>query len=273
VADWTAGDIQLGGIDIHYVRTGGAKPPLVFVHGMTDDALYWSRVARALEGEYDVIMYDARGHGRSGAPPEGYAPADHAADLGDVIRSLELGRPAVVGHSMGATTVAAAAAATPELLRCIVLVDPPWRPVGAPGDAAQLQAYAEGWRADVLAMQQCQREELVARCRNENPGWQEEDCELWANSKQLVRPQVFSGFVPMMAPWQATAARIACPALLVTGEPRLGGIVTPDTAEQFAQLVPGAQVVTVGGAGHAIHRDQLETCVEVLRRFLREYQI
>ena len=66
--DWQSGDIETNGIRMHYHRTGGDKPALVLSHGATDSGLCWTRVARVLEADYDVIMPDARGHGRSDAP-------------------------------------------------------------------------------------------------------------------------------------------------------------------------------------------------------------
>ena len=52
--------------------------------------------------DYDVIMPDARGHGRSDAPEEGYGDAFFAADLAAVIQGLGLDHPPILGHSMGA---------------------------------------------------------------------------------------------------------------------------------------------------------------------------
>ena len=52
------------------------------------------RVAAALAPDYDAIMVDARGHGRSDAPERGYGPAEQAADLAGVIAALGLRAPA-----------------------------------------------------------------------------------------------------------------------------------------------------------------------------------
>src|SRR5207302_5498122 len=104
MASWPAGDIEVNGLRLHYTRTGGARPPVVLAHGVTDDGLCWAPVAEALAPEYDVIMVDARGHGRSDAPEQGYDPATQAADLAGVIAALNLQKPFVLGHSMGAAT-------------------------------------------------------------------------------------------------------------------------------------------------------------------------
>ena len=72
MATWQSGDVTVNGLRLHYTRTGGAKPPVVLAHGFSDDGLCWTPVAEALEADYDVIMVDARGHGRSEAPEQGY---------------------------------------------------------------------------------------------------------------------------------------------------------------------------------------------------------
>src|SRR3546814_18746705 len=78
---WTTGICQTNGVKIHYARTGGAKPPLVLLHGLTGNGACWTPLARAFEHEYDVLMPDARGHGNSSAPLHGYRYEDHASDV------------------------------------------------------------------------------------------------------------------------------------------------------------------------------------------------
>ena len=82
---------------------------------------------KALAGEYDMILPDARGHGLSDQPPTGYAPQDHAADVAGLIRGLGLERPILIGHSMGAGVAATVAAHYPDLVAGAILEDPPWR--------------------------------------------------------------------------------------------------------------------------------------------------
>jgi pimeloyl-ACP methyl ester carboxylesterase len=138
MTDWFSGFVETNGLRMHYTRTGGDKPPLVLSHGATDSGLCWTRLTRDLEADYDVIMPDARGHGLSDAPSSGYSSADHAADLAGLIAALDLRRPAVGGHSMGAATTLRLLADHPDLVRCAILEDPPFlmteRPAPAPGE-------------------------------------------------------------------------------------------------------------------------------------------
>ncbi len=87
------GNVQANDITIHYHRTGGDhKPSILLLHGITDSGQCWPRVAHDLEGSYDVIMTDARGHGHSGTSAD-FSIALLADDAAAVIRwgpSLQL---------------------------------------------------------------------------------------------------------------------------------------------------------------------------------------
>src|SRR5688572_9179947 len=87
MAEWKSGYAEVQGLRLHYTRTGGRLPPVVLAHGVGDDGLCWSTVAEALAPAFDVVMVDARGHGRSEAPLHGYGPAEQAADLSGLIEA------------------------------------------------------------------------------------------------------------------------------------------------------------------------------------------
>jgi pimeloyl-ACP methyl ester carboxylesterase len=83
-------------------------------------------VEHALEEEYDVVMPDARGHGYSSAPTQGYSYDTLAADVLSLIEALELTNAILIDHSMGGITAALAASLNPKRLRGLVLADPPF---------------------------------------------------------------------------------------------------------------------------------------------------
>ena len=127
MAEWFAGDIRANGIKIHYYRTGGSKLPIVICHGATDNGLCWTPVARVLEDDYDVIMPDSRWHGFSDGPVDGNTPDSQVEDLLGFVHALDLEKPVLMGHSMGANTAFQTASRYPELARAIILEDPPFR--------------------------------------------------------------------------------------------------------------------------------------------------
>jgi N-formylmaleamate deformylase len=116
MAEWLEGEVYANGINIHYYRSDGSnKPSILLLHGITDSGQCWSRVAHDLEGSYDVIMTDARGHGRSGDIATGFSTTILADDAAAVIRALGLEKPYLFGHSMGARTLGKRHGSIPRL--------------------------------------------------------------------------------------------------------------------------------------------------------------
>lgn len=124
MSNWTSAVCQTNGINIHYLRTGGSKPPVVLLHGLAANGACWSPLARALEAEFDVVMPDARGHGHSTAPLDGYRYEDHAGDVMGLIQALGLVTPVLLGHSMGGMTAAVVASQIGAALGGVILADP-----------------------------------------------------------------------------------------------------------------------------------------------------
>ena len=270
---WPAFDVVANGIRINCYRTGGRsggrsggnKPPLVLSHGFSDNGMCWPILARALEQDYDVIMYDARGHGLSDAPDEGYTYKDHAADLVGLIQALGLEKPAALGHSMGASTVAAAAAMYPGVIGRAILEDPPWR---EPIESEDRGNMVEEWRARIVERKRMSREAVMDQCREEHPTWDEPVLGPWAEANRQLSLKVFSDLGGLSGPWQETAAQISCPTLLITADPDQGGIVTPEVAAEAAELNDQVKIVHIEGAGHSIRREAFEPYVQAVREFL-----
>jgi N-formylmaleamate deformylase len=138
----------------------------------------WAPLARALEGEFDVVMPDARGHGRSTAPRSGYSYDELAADVVGLIDSLQLSRPILTGHSMGGMTAAVAAIRCGANLRSLVLVDPTF---------ISPELEREVFESDVVDQHrvalQLSRSELVADARAQHPHRSAEMVELQAQAR------------------------------------------------------------------------------------------
>ena len=265
---WQSGDIVVNGLTLHYTRTGGAKPPVVLAHGFSDDGLCWTPVAEALAADYDVVMVDARGHGRSAAPEQGYGSADHAADLAGVIRALGLKRPAVLGHSMGAASTLVLAGLYPELPRAILLEDPP--PWWITAEAGVPLTRQSPIRLGIIELKRKTREELIAHARSGSPTWPEAELGPWADAKLRFSFNILTADEPAAVDWPATVRRITCPALLITADPALGALVTPESAAELQALAPQMRIAHIAGAGHSIHREQFVRYMETVRGFMAE---
>jgi pimeloyl-ACP methyl ester carboxylesterase len=112
----------------------GSGPLLVMCHGLVTASLatWYFTAAPALARHYRVVLYDARGHGKSDLVPAGYDVDTLARDLAQVIRAYRpkhaagnWAKVALVGHSYGALTVLNYALRHPHSVARLALIDAP----------------------------------------------------------------------------------------------------------------------------------------------------
>jgi pimeloyl-ACP methyl ester carboxylesterase len=103
--------ITVRGVEHYYewipeVRTEG-KPVMVFIHGWGGSARYWQSTAEALSADFDCLLYDLRGFGRSNlpvpAPETSYDLEEYAIDLNILLDNLGVDKIYLNGHSVGAS--------------------------------------------------------------------------------------------------------------------------------------------------------------------------
>ena len=112
--------VDVGDLEIACVEISGAEPALVLVHGFTDTSRSFTLLAPHLAGRR-LIMPDLRGHGASRAG-KGFGIADFADDIAGLIQHLQVDRPVVVGHSLGAMVAIALAARHNDLIGGLVVL-------------------------------------------------------------------------------------------------------------------------------------------------------
>jgi pimeloyl-ACP methyl ester carboxylesterase len=264
-AGWTDGYVVANGIRIHYWRTGGAnKPPLVLAHGSSDDGLCWTNLAREIQDGYDIIMFDARGHGLSDPPTASDPPDVQVEDLAGLIKALKLERPILMGHSMGSASVAHFAAKYPDVPRAVILEDPALvrRAAPAPGAAAP---SVEERRATILARNNTSEAALVEGCMKSSPKWGRSECEFWAPSKRRHHPGTVAASPAARPPMSELFDKITAPTLILKADAE--GDLRKQNEEVAARLRKG-KIVHITGAGHNVRRENKQQTLEVLRGFL-----
>ncbi|OJX40645.1 MAG: hypothetical protein BGO78_06585 [Chloroflexi bacterium 44-23] len=261
------GHVIADGLRINYYRTGGEKPAVVLVHSLGEYGLGWGRFPVFIEPGYDVTAIDLRGHGMSAKPEQGYTLENLSADIFWTIRTLNLIKPVVIGHSLGAAVTAAFARTHPALISGIVLIDPPWRMEQSSLEEKILAA--QFYLDRIRSLKAKSLEELMEAGRQEHPNWEESEYMQWAKGIQLVSENTVEWFTTEKRPWQEIAAGLTVPGLLLSGEPELGAIVTPQVATAVAGMWKKGEIHHFPGAGHFIHRDQYFKFRDVVRRFLR----
>ncbi|HEY8548344.1 MAG TPA: alpha/beta hydrolase [Vicinamibacterales bacterium] len=266
-AGWTDGYVMANGIRIHYWRTGGDKPPMVLAHGSSDDGLCWTNLATVFQDRYDIIMYDARGHGLSDPPTESDPPDVQVEDLAGLIKALKLEKPILMGHSMGSAAVAHFAAKYPDVPRAVILEDPALvRPAGAPGAGpGGAQRSVEERRAALLARNNMTEAELVAQCMKNSPKWGQSECEYWAPSKRRHHPYTVRTSPAQRPPMRELFPKITAPTLILKADAQ-GELRAQN--EEVARLLPKGKIVHIAGAGHNVRREGREETIEVMKAFL-----
>jgi pimeloyl-ACP methyl ester carboxylesterase len=122
-------DIVTNGATIH-VRTGGAGPAVVLLHGYGETGDMWAALAADLARDHTVIVPDLRGLGLSSKPGSGFDKKNQAGDVSGVMAALGVEQADVVAHDIGNMVAFQFAAQHPERVRGLVLIDAPVPGVG-----------------------------------------------------------------------------------------------------------------------------------------------
>jgi pimeloyl-ACP methyl ester carboxylesterase len=263
----------------------GEGPPLVLLHGVTRRGADWDPLVPVLSSRWRVIAPDQRGHGDS---PRGsrYLVTDYAADAVRMVEQ-ELEVPVVIfGHSLGAMVAAAVAAALPDLVRGIVLEDPPFHAMGNRISGTAWEAQFIGMRAvarqggsltemtDALASVQLPTSgggfRTLGELRDRSSlAWSAEclakiDAELLT---PIIEGRWLEGY-----DFPAILSQIRCPALLLQADPAAGGALTDGDAEAACLALSTCRHVRFPGCGHQLHRDRPEAVLQAFAEFTAPWE-
>ena len=111
LAAWRLGDAPAG------------APQVVAIHGITSTSRAWLAIAQALGNRASLVALDLRGRGASSPVGPPFGIEVHADDVLALLDWLELGRPVIAGHSLGAYITCRVAARHPDRVASLVLVD------------------------------------------------------------------------------------------------------------------------------------------------------
>lgn len=148
-----------------FVRSAGAGPPVLLLHGFPETHLMWRSVAPRLAREFTVVCADLRGYGASACPASApdhapYAKRAMARDMVTVMERLGFPRFAVAGHDRGGRVAYRMALDHPtRVTRLAVLDVVPTEAAWERADAEFALAY---WPWSLLAQPEPLPERLVA---------------------------------------------------------------------------------------------------------------
>ena len=259
--------VKTNGIQIHYERTGGDKPPFVLCHGITDNGRCFLRLAEHLAPRFEVILVDARGHGLSDAPEDGYSAEHHADDLAGLITALGLNQPVIYGHSMGARTVSRLAAKNPDLPRAVILEDPVYLLPMSREESEATLTWVRQMPAEIRRWKTLSETDLMAMAKEQgHPDWTEAEQVEWARAKAQVSPNVFK-MGSTMETITADFPLIICPVLILKAD--AAQEIRTRTQAAVSNLLNG-KIIHITNAGHNVRRDNWTDTIYHLENFLGE---
>jgi pimeloyl-ACP methyl ester carboxylesterase len=253
---------EVGGVDIHYLRSGGRLPAAVMLHGLTGSGGCWTPMANMLVDDFDVVLPDSRGHGRSGAPSHGYTYEHLAVEVEALIAELQLCAPIIAGHSMGGMTAAVVASRKLATLRGLVLIDPTFL---TPKRQREVRD-SEIDDAHRIALMMT-KAELVRFARGLHPTRAGEVIELQAEARLRTRLAAFDVLTPPHPQYQDVVKAIAVPTLLVTGHREHA--ISPAASRELCRLNPLVRVEKVAASGEGLPFDRPRQLAELLVGFSR----
>ena len=260
MAEWRTAICETNGIRMHYTRTGVGKSPLILLHGLTANGLCWTAIAHELEGEYDVIMPDFRGHGKSSAPDYGYQYEDHANDVIGLVHGLGISPPILIGHSMGGLVAAVIASHYPALIRGLILADPTFLSSKRQREVRDSDVADQHRRVLNRSL-----EEVVEDLQTRHPHRSLSTVEIIARARLETSMSAFDILTPPNPEYRQLVGSIDVPSLLVIGD---AGVVSPDLASELQLVNPKFQVVQIKDAGHGIFYDQPDPFSAIVKSFL-----
>jgi pimeloyl-ACP methyl ester carboxylesterase len=267
--------------------------PVVMIHGLAASQAFWYAAgAPFLTLIGPCLMYDLRGHGKSGTPETGYGVGSMADDLAALLAARGWDRVHLIAHSFGGMIALAHALRAPESVASLTLVDVRVRPIqkkisipirqlppvverqlaemgvdlGAIPDhddgvgylrtVARIEVEAGDMAADLLA--QIYRHPRLFRSRKNAERWIDltERVSLIADLDQ----ETFTA---------ADLRRLAMPMLILVG----GLSSTLPSAREMARICPHALLKEVPEVGHFFPMSQPRLFLRPTLRFLRAVEM
>lgn len=265
----TARALDAAGWRVRYVRAGSG-PPLVLVHGFASSLYTWSETLPALAARHDVIALDLPGFG--GTETRASLTADDLARVVPAVADgLGLGAYDLAGHSLGGAIAAVTAAAHPQRVRRLILVDAAGFNLAATDRPAVVRALGAVPPA-VFEVLPLARPATTLGLR-----------QVFHDDRLVTRERVDEYLAPMVRPGTAAAlrsllagrdaldvpaavTRIRQPTLVIWG--RDDAWIDVSHAARFAESIPGARTALLDDCGHMPQEERPADFVRLALGFL-----
>jgi len=273
--------IEINGLQVHYKEAGEPCAPLMLLlHGFGASEFSWREVMQPLAENFHVIAYDRPAFGLTERPlpgdwgfqPNPYGEEANVALVIGLMDAFDADQAVLVGNSAGGRIALAVAAAYPERVSNLILVDS----VGASGSSFS-------WTNLITQIPQVR--ELGHYAFRSIPSTGADSIYAAWYDPALVTEDIIAGYkVPLQVEnWDRALfefqraskrpdltealSQLPVPALVISGED--DRIVPPETAVQLAELLPNSELVLIPECGHLPHEECPAEFLEAIEQFLK----
>jgi len=271
--------LLVNGVELHYIEQGQGEP-LILLHGGIGDYRSWEPQIKAFSHHYHVISYSRRYNYPNNNPltAKNHSAYVEANDLAAFIRKLKLGRVHLVGTSIGAFTALVLAVKHPEMVRTLVLAEPPvhqWVRDTPDGEAIYREFMTTIHEPAAAAFKAGDDKGAMRIFVNGLSGTSSFDnlspeslAAIMQNSRFFKAITLSADPYPNLS--KDKVKRLSIPILIVTGENTIK--IHRMVNEKLARLLPKAERAIIPNAGHGSPRENPEAFNEAVNRFLSNHK-
>jgi pimeloyl-ACP methyl ester carboxylesterase len=283
--------IEVRGTRLEYMERGSGEP-VVFVHGGLNDVRAWNRQLPAFASTYRTVAYSCRSYHPNEQSPAGATVTldTHVDDLADVLGTLHLAPAHLIGASNGGLVCLLLARRMPELVRTLVLADPPVLSllgVSVPPRPTQLVRLLLHDPRTGIAVMWFGATGIGPSIRAFKRGDDRRAVEVFvtaalgrgdaANLPADMQRQIRDNIEPFKAQLRTgfpafdedDARRIKAPVLLVNGE--RGAPVLHRVTDKLERSLPRAERVSIPDTSHLMYADDPEAFNQAVLTFLQRH--
>lgn len=274
--------VDVGGLDIAYVDSGGDGTPVVFIHGLSSWMGFWEYQIPVFAEKHRVLALDLPGYGASGRPDAPYTPPWYADVIDEWLGGLGIPEATLVGHSMGGQIAMTLALRHPNRVERLILSAPAGFERFSPGAARWMKDFWTETRA-------LETREEEMRVTFSTMVFNKMDAGTERLLEERVRMQHTDAFAATSVAVSRSIAgmvdhpvldqldQLDVPTLIVFGtddhmipNPVFNGGSTRAIAETGRDAIRNSQLVLIPGAGHTVHHDEPDAFNAAVADFLRK---
>lgn len=252
-----------------YYETDGKGSPLVLIAGYSCDLSLWNGIREELARDFQLVLFDHRGVGRTEDVKEMFTIETMAEDVVGIIDALRLDRPAVLGHSMGGAVVQVLAHRFRDKIGKTIIAQAVIKltPVAKAALVGNLHLLQDGVPRKRLA--EVIIPWLFSDALVDNPEFCELFIRLQEENPNPAKPEGLAKQCAALMQFDSTSwyPQIQTAPLILAGEE--DRMCPPKSAEEMASKIPNAKLHVFRGVGHVSPVECPQAFCQAVRSFLK----